>query len=262
MYTSKDLQRIFRVGRETVRYYEKIGIIHGQVDPQNGYHYYNDLDVESLARVLKGRAAKFSLAEIQQLHTASTIEDYQEIIEKRAQQLRREMQLDQLLLKRLDWRREELDRYRQHQQQVTSDAFFLDIAYDQYGFSGDKRYENFTRLSQVNDFSLADFVAVGGPVDRQHGRFTPARGGTAIAEALADQLQIDLGQLEYYQYDTVWRTYRQVPLDLTGPVELGEELAQLKMDYQLAGEPYLRQISVMRQQRLMQLNIPIKIRKG
>ena len=39
MYTSKDLQKIFRIGRETIRYYEKIGIIHGKVNATK-YHYY------------------------------------------------------------------------------------------------------------------------------------------------------------------------------------------------------------------------------
>lgn len=53
MYTSKDLQKIFRIGRETIRYYEKIGIIHGKVNATNKYHYYDDLDIENLARILK-----------------------------------------------------------------------------------------------------------------------------------------------------------------------------------------------------------------
>ena len=48
MYTSKDLQKIFRIGRETIRYYEKIGIIHGKVKATK-YHYYDDLDIENLA---------------------------------------------------------------------------------------------------------------------------------------------------------------------------------------------------------------------
>ena len=59
MYTSKDLQKIFRIGRETIRYYEKIGIIHGKVNATK-YHYYDDLDIENLARIFVNTDLKLS----------------------------------------------------------------------------------------------------------------------------------------------------------------------------------------------------------
>lgn len=66
MYTSKDLQKIFRIGRETIKNKKKIGIIHGKVNATK-YHYYDDLDIENLARILKYREFKFPLQQIKKL---------------------------------------------------------------------------------------------------------------------------------------------------------------------------------------------------
>lgn len=62
----KRFTKIFRIGRETIRYYEKIGIIHGKVNATK-YHYYDDLDIENLARILKYREFKFPLQQIKKL---------------------------------------------------------------------------------------------------------------------------------------------------------------------------------------------------
>ena len=44
-YTAKDVCRMLNITRETLRYYEKVGIIHPEIDPVNKYRYYDDWDI-------------------------------------------------------------------------------------------------------------------------------------------------------------------------------------------------------------------------
>ena len=111
MYTSKDLQEIFRIGRETIRYYEKIGIIHGKVNATNKYHYYDDLDIENLARILKYREFKFPLQQIKKLRSANHISDFQFVLTNQIRHLKSEIKIDKVLEARLTWKMNELAAY-------------------------------------------------------------------------------------------------------------------------------------------------------
>ena len=47
-YTQKDVCRAFDIKRDTLRHYERLGIIEPEVDPSNGYRYYDDWQINLL----------------------------------------------------------------------------------------------------------------------------------------------------------------------------------------------------------------------
>lgn len=60
-YSTKEMCDIFGVGRETLRHYENLGLLHPQVNEENGYHVYGYWDVAAMVDVLKYRSNEFTL---------------------------------------------------------------------------------------------------------------------------------------------------------------------------------------------------------
>jgi MerR family transcriptional regulator, mercuric resistance operon regulatory protein len=63
-YTRKEVADKLNIGNETLRYYEKIGVIPKPVRTKEGYRIYNDEDLFRLKFILKSKRLGFSLREI------------------------------------------------------------------------------------------------------------------------------------------------------------------------------------------------------
>ena len=63
-YTAKDVCRMLNITRETLRYYEKVGIIHPEIDPVNKYRYYDDWDINYIYECKKYQSLGFSVKEV------------------------------------------------------------------------------------------------------------------------------------------------------------------------------------------------------
>ena len=77
-YSTKDMCNIFEVGRETLRHYENVGLLHPNINPENGYREYGYWDVGTMIDILKYRSGDFSLKEIKE---AIFNLDYPQILE-------------------------------------------------------------------------------------------------------------------------------------------------------------------------------------
>ena len=71
-YTQKDIRQKLGFTRDALRLYEKRGIIQPEIDPGNGYRYYDDWQMNLLWDCKYYQAMGFSLAEVQELLTART----------------------------------------------------------------------------------------------------------------------------------------------------------------------------------------------
>lgn len=95
-YSTKEICEIFNIGRETLRHYENVGLIHPEINPQNGYREYGYWDVGVLVDALKFRKADYSLNQIKK---ALYETDYMEVMDSLEKQ--REYYVDQLIRYRM-----------------------------------------------------------------------------------------------------------------------------------------------------------------
>lgn len=62
-YSTKQICQIFNITRETLRHYERVGLLNPYVNPDNGYREYSYWDVSTIVDILKYRSLGFSLSD-------------------------------------------------------------------------------------------------------------------------------------------------------------------------------------------------------
>ena len=63
IYYTKDVCKIFNINRETLRHYERLGLLNPHINPDNGYREYDSNDIATIIDILKYRALGYSLAD-------------------------------------------------------------------------------------------------------------------------------------------------------------------------------------------------------
>lgn len=97
-YTQKDIRARLGFTRDQLRLYEKRGLIQPEIDPANGYRYYDDWQVDLLWDCRYYQAMGFSLAEIAEITRADDLEELEERIDLRVSALERELRFQELVL--------------------------------------------------------------------------------------------------------------------------------------------------------------------
>ena len=88
-YKIGEVAKLLGISSETVRYYEREGVIQSQkIDQGSGYRYYEALDINALMRVRMYRNYGFTLQEAKEMLNFCTLED----IAKRLEDKKRELQ--------------------------------------------------------------------------------------------------------------------------------------------------------------------------
>ncbi len=59
-----ELEKKVGLSRDTLRYYEKIGVLTPPMRADNGYRYYGETQLNELAFIERGKSIGFTLAEI------------------------------------------------------------------------------------------------------------------------------------------------------------------------------------------------------
>lgn len=63
-FSAKQVCQNLGVTKETLRHYEQVGLLHPNINPDNGYREYGYWDVVTIIDILKYRSMEFSLSEI------------------------------------------------------------------------------------------------------------------------------------------------------------------------------------------------------
>ena len=85
--TQKEIREKLGIGRDTLRFYEQKGIIEPEIDPTNGYRYYDDWQVNLLWDCKHYQAMGFSLSEILQILKHDTMDELSARVEDKANEL-------------------------------------------------------------------------------------------------------------------------------------------------------------------------------
>lgn len=83
-YTQKDICRLLNVTRETLRFYEKEGLIHPVINEPNQYRFYDDYQMYLVAECKRYQQNHFSIREIRSMLSSDTLEQYTERIGEKA----------------------------------------------------------------------------------------------------------------------------------------------------------------------------------
>ena len=99
-YTAKHICKLFGINRETLRYYEKEGLLHPEIDEKNRYRYYDDWEINYILEIFQYRNLGFSIDEIRSLQEKDTLHDYIEKMKKRQHAMNRQMQYQEMITER------------------------------------------------------------------------------------------------------------------------------------------------------------------
>lgn len=107
-YTQKDIREKIGISRDALRLYEKRGIIAPEVDPANGYRYYDDWQINLLWECKSYQGMGFSLSEVQDILQKDSLAALEGRMDGRIRELRRELAQKELVLRECERQREEL----------------------------------------------------------------------------------------------------------------------------------------------------------
>ena len=77
-----EVARLFNISKDTLRYYDKIGILKPVVNKENGYRFYDIRHLEQLGLILGIKYLGISLSEIKEIIENGDIEDYYNLMQK------------------------------------------------------------------------------------------------------------------------------------------------------------------------------------
>ncbi|KHL97045.1 hypothetical protein QW71_03805 [Paenibacillus sp. IHB B 3415] len=75
-YTAKDVCKILDVNRETLRYYEKIGLINPEISEFNHYRYYDDWQINFIGECKKYQSLEFTIKEVDEVFKKDNLEEF------------------------------------------------------------------------------------------------------------------------------------------------------------------------------------------
>lgn len=81
-YLISDISKILNLSKDTLRYYDKLGIVSPQKSPHNNYRYYSFEDFVVLTYVMLLRDLDIPLSEIKAAIHSSTLSDFKSLLEK------------------------------------------------------------------------------------------------------------------------------------------------------------------------------------
>ncbi|MDO4538633.1 MAG: MerR family transcriptional regulator [Coriobacteriales bacterium] len=89
-YTQKDICQSFDIKRDTLRHYERLGIIEPEVG-ENGYRYYDDWQINLLWECKRYQAMGFSLGQIRDILHRDSLADVSDKVDGRLREMEREL---------------------------------------------------------------------------------------------------------------------------------------------------------------------------
>lgn len=77
-----EVSKIFNISKETLRYYDKIGILKPEINEQNGYRFYEFKHLEKLGLILGIKLLGISLADIKKTIESEDLNEYKNLVLK------------------------------------------------------------------------------------------------------------------------------------------------------------------------------------
>lgn len=87
-YKSSEISKILGISVDTLRYFEKVGIISPTVNPINNYRYYEPWDITFLVEYKYFRSLEFSMSDVIDIQQKDDLSSFSEKISSRTEYFR------------------------------------------------------------------------------------------------------------------------------------------------------------------------------
>ena len=87
-----DLSRLYHIGVDSIRYYEKMGILKPKRDPKNNYRLYTLEDIRKLAMIRELLDLNLSVEQIKEFDDNRTVENSLSLLEEKLQETEDQIQ--------------------------------------------------------------------------------------------------------------------------------------------------------------------------
>lgn len=101
------VSKLFEISKDTLRHYDKIGVLKPEVNETNGYRYYYEEDLEKLGLILETKYLGIPLSEIKK---TIDLMQYKNLIEKQEESIKKQIEELMIKEKHLQESRETLDK--------------------------------------------------------------------------------------------------------------------------------------------------------
>ena len=130
------VSKLFEISKDTLRHYDKIGILKPEVNETNGYRYYYEEDLEKLGLILETKYLGIPLSEIKATIESESLTEYKNLVVRQ----------EELITKQI----EELKIKQQHLQEARETLDKIINFKNEYDFSKLNIYEESMNLYGVN----------------------------------------------------------------------------------------------------------------
>lgn len=103
------VSKLFEISKDTLRHYDKIGILKPEVNKDNGYRYYYEEDLEKLGLILETKYLGISLSEIKETIESESLIQYKNLVEKQEESVKKQIEELKIKQQRLREARKILD---------------------------------------------------------------------------------------------------------------------------------------------------------
>lgn len=99
-YTTKDVCKILNITRETLRHYEKRGLIHPKISKENNYRYYDDWEINYIGECKKYQSIGFSISEVNNIFSGGSLDEFVQLVEQKQGDFESKLQFYTLLVEK------------------------------------------------------------------------------------------------------------------------------------------------------------------
>lgn len=136
------VSKLFEISKDTLRHYDKIGILKPEVNEANGYRYYYEEDLEKLGLILETKYLGISLSEIKETIESESLIQYKNSVEKQEKSIKKQI--------------EELKRKQEHLQEAKEVLDKIINFENKYDFSKLNIYEEYMNLYGIKFKKIFD----------------------------------------------------------------------------------------------------------
>lgn len=104
------VSKLFEISKDTLRHYDKIGVLKPEVNETNGYRYYYEEDLEKLGLILETKYLGIPLSEIKKTIESESLMQYKNLIEKQEESIKKQIEELRIKEKHLQESKETLDK--------------------------------------------------------------------------------------------------------------------------------------------------------